>query len=131
MKRSGFVVGGVSAAVVLAAVIALLNPFGASAVTPSADLTVAATKKPKVVGYYTNWATYRGAVGQVKQLHTSGAAAKLTHIVYAFGSVENGRCGLSDEYADHQKRFTAAQSVSGRADQPRRRLRATSTSCAS
>ncbi|MCE0538149.1 glycoside hydrolase family 18 protein [Kineosporia rhizophila] len=117
MKRSGFVVGGVSAAVVLAAVIALLNPFGASAVTPSADLTVAATKKPKVVGYYTNWATYRGAVGQVKQLHTSGAAAKLTHIVYAFGSVENGRCGLSDEYADHQKRFTAAQSVSGRADQ--------------
>ncbi|GAB3283432.1 glycoside hydrolase family 18 protein [Kineosporia babensis] len=96
--------------------IVLLNPFGAGAANPEPDLTVAAAKKAKVVGYYTNWATYRGATGQVKRLHTSGAAGKLTHVLYAFGSVEGGRCGIGDAYADYQKKIPAAQSVNGRAD---------------
>jgi chitinase len=116
MRRSWLVLGGVAA---LAVTLAVVRPFDASAanlgVAP-ADLAVAASAKTKVVGYYTNWATYRGPPGQVKQLQTSGAAARLTHIVYAFGTVKNGRCGVSDAYADYQKRFSAQQSVSGRAD---------------
>ncbi len=110
MRRIWLVVGGAVLAV------AVLRPFVASAENPQTDLTVTASAKTEVVGYYTNWATYRGAPGQVKQLQTSGAAAELTHLVYAFGTVKNGRCGVSDAYADYQKRFTAGQSVSGKAD---------------
>ncbi|GAB3279918.1 glycosyl hydrolase family 18 protein [Kineosporia babensis] len=69
----------------------------------------------KVIGYYTNWSTYQRNF-QVKALDTSGAAARLTHINYAFGNVTGGKCVIGDAYADYQKTFTAADSVSGVAD---------------
>ena len=68
----------------------------------------------------------------MKNIHTSGAAAKLTHINYAFGNVRNGQCAIGDAYADYDKAYTAADWVDGVADtwEPAR-CAARSTSCAS
>ena len=65
----------------------------------------------------------------MKNIDTSGSAAKLTHINYAFGNVRNNRCevGLTvasdpntgvggDAFADYTKAFSAAESVTGVAD---------------
>ncbi len=104
MARSRVVVIGVAVAM------GLLGVLGAS------SGAVAAEPKPKVVGYYANWETYNGPAGQVKRLQTSGAAGRLTHVIYAFGAVKNGRCAIGDAYADYQQKFTARQSVSGKAD---------------
>ena len=48
--------------------------------------------------------------------HTSGSAAKLTHILYAFGNTTGGQCAIGDTYADYDKAYTAADSVDGVAD---------------
>ncbi|GGM59728.1 chitinase [Longimycelium tulufanense] len=74
------------------------------------------------VGYFTQWGIYdRGYF--VKNIDTSGTAAKLTHINYAFGNVSaDGRCfeanqqGVGDAWADYQRRFSAGQTVDGVAD---------------
>ncbi|MGW1141524.1 glycoside hydrolase family 18 protein, partial [Streptomyces zhihengii] len=47
---------------------------------------------------------------------TSGSAAKITHINYAFGNVQGGKCTIGDGYADYEKAYTADQSVDGVAD---------------
>ncbi len=52
----------------------------------------------------------------MKNIVTSGSAAKLTHINYAFGNVTGGRCVVGDSYADYEKAYTAAESVDGVAD---------------
>ncbi|MDQ0993077.1 glycosyl hydrolase family 18 protein [Streptomyces sp. V3I7] len=67
------------------------------------------------LGYFTEWGIY-GRNYNVKNLVTSGSAAKITHINYAFGNVTGGRCAIGDSYADYDKAFTADQSVSGVAD---------------
>ncbi|MFD4551577.1 glycosyl hydrolase family 18 protein [Streptomyces sp. NPDC058246] len=67
------------------------------------------------LGYFTEWGIY-GRNYNVKNLVTSGTAAKITHINYAFGNVTNGQCAIGDSYADYDKAFTADQSVSGVAD---------------
>jgi len=69
----------------------------------------------KVIGYFTEWGVY-GRNYHVKNLHTSGAAQKLTHIVYAFGNVQNGRCTIGDSYADYDKYYAAGDSVDGVSD---------------
>ncbi|GIG64067.1 glycoside hydrolase family 18 chitinase [Phytomonospora endophytica] len=76
----------------------------------------------KKVGYFTQWGIYaRGYL--VKSMDTTGAAADLTHINYAFGNVsEQGRCfeanqaGVGDAWADYQRKFGAAESVDGVGD---------------
>ncbi|MCX4412147.1 glycoside hydrolase family 18 chitinase [[Kitasatospora] papulosa] len=67
------------------------------------------------LGYFTEWGVY-GRNYHVKNLVTSGSAAKITHINYAFGNVQNGRCTIGDSYADYDKAYTADQSVDGVAD---------------
>ncbi len=67
------------------------------------------------MGYFTNWGVY-GRNYHVKNLVTSGTAAKITHINYAFGNVQNGKCTIGDAYADYDKAYTADQSVDGVAD---------------
>ncbi|MEW5354389.1 glycosyl hydrolase family 18 protein [Streptomyces sp. 16-176A] len=67
------------------------------------------------LGYFTEWGIY-GRNYNVKNLVTSGSAAKITHINYAFGNVTGGKCAIGDSYADYDKAFTADQSVSGTAD---------------
>ncbi len=60
---------------------------------------------------------------QVKDLETSGTAAKLTHVNYSFGNVSaDGKCftgnvpGEADAWADYVRPLDAANSVDGVAD---------------
>ncbi|HZX39041.1 MAG TPA: glycoside hydrolase family 18 protein [Streptomyces sp.] len=76
----------------------------------------------KRVGYFTQWGVY-GRDFQVKDMDTSGQAAKLTHINYAFGNVSSeGKCftgsvpGEADAWADYARPLDAADSVDGVAD---------------
>ncbi|MET8786929.1 glycoside hydrolase family 18 protein [Streptomyces sp. NPDC004589] len=69
----------------------------------------------KVVGYFTEWGTYDRKYF-VKNIETSGSAAKLTHINYAFGNVTGGKCAMGDSYAATDRAYTAAESVDGVAD---------------
>ncbi|MCW4454257.1 glycosyl hydrolase family 18 protein [Flavobacterium sp. MXW15] len=82
----------------------------------------------RVIGYFTQWGIY-GRNYRVKNIDTSGSAAQLTHINYAFGNVRNNRCEVGvtqpadpntgaggDAFADYTKAFSAAESVSGNAD---------------
>jgi chitinase len=74
--------------------------------------------KTKTVGYYTQWSIY-GRNFLIKDLVSNGTAARLTHLNYAFGFLdEKGGCVSADAWADWQKPFTAEQSVSGKADEP-------------
>ncbi|GII24998.1 glycosyl hydrolase family 18 protein [Planosporangium mesophilum] len=86
--------------------------------TPTPTTTTPPAPPPsgsKVVGYFTEWGVY-GRNYHVKNIHTSGSAAKLTHIVYAFGNTTGGRCSIGDSYADYDKAYSAADSVDGVAD---------------
>lgn len=69
----------------------------------------------RIIGYFVEWGVY-GRQYFVKNIKTSGSAAKLTHINYAFGNVVNSRCQLGDSYADTDMAYTAANSVDGVAD---------------
>ncbi|PJJ06069.1 chitinase (glycosyl hydrolase family 18) [Streptomyces sp. 2333.5] len=83
--------------------------------TAAAPRTTPAAAANKVVGYFTNWGVYDRNY-HVKNIETSGSAAKLTHINYAFGNVQGGKCAIGDSYADYDKAYTADQSVDGTAD---------------
>ncbi|UPZ32494.1 glycoside hydrolase family 18 protein [Streptomyces sp. LRE541] len=83
------------------------------AATPTAATAAAAGSK--VVGYFTEWGTYDRKY-LVKNVETSGSAAKLTHINYAFGNVTGGKCAMGDNYAATERTHTAAESVDGVAD---------------
>ncbi|MFE7381403.1 glycoside hydrolase family 18 protein [Streptomyces zhihengii] len=76
----------------------------------------------KRIGYFTQWGVY-GRDFQVKDMDTSGQAARLTHINYAFGNVSaDGKCftgnipGEADAWADYARPLDAADSVDGVAD---------------
>ncbi|MBJ6640403.1 cellulose binding domain-containing protein [Streptomyces sp. DHE7-1] len=89
---------------------------GAVAVhTTGGGTTTPPTGDKVKLGYFTEWGIY-GRNYNVKNLVTSGSAAKITHINYAFGNVTGGKCAIGDSYADYDKAFTADQSVSGTAD---------------
>ncbi|ADO73992.1 Chitinase [Stigmatella aurantiaca DW4/3-1] len=86
----------------------------------SAPLTVSTEPlaAPKhLVGYFVSWGLYQRQF-YAKSLDVSGAAAKLTHVNYAFGRVVNGRCDISagNPEADYTWSHTAAMSVDGVAD---------------
>ncbi|MFH8591641.1 glycoside hydrolase family 18 protein [Streptomyces rimosus] len=97
---------------------------GTAAADPAASATPTTAAAPagtqaaagnKVVGYFTNWGVYDRNY-HVKNIQTSGSADKLTHINYAFGNVQGGKCTIGDAYADYDKAYTADQSVDGKAD---------------
>lgn len=69
----------------------------------------------RVVGYFTEWGVYARDY-HVKDLVSSGAAERLTHIVYAFGNVRDGRCSIGDSYAAYDRFYSAEESVDGVAD---------------
>ncbi|RJQ81121.1 glycoside hydrolase family 18 protein [Amycolatopsis panacis] len=98
------------ASVALAA-IGLAVPAAAGQTAPATPQAAAG----KVVGYFTDWGIYQRNY-HVKNIETSGSAAKLTHINYAFGNVTNGGCAVGDPYADYQKTYDAGGSVDGVAD---------------
>lgn len=67
------------------------------------------------LGYFTEWGTYDRDY-LVKDLVTSDSASKLTHINYAFGNVEGGKCTMGDSFAATERAYTAEESVDGEAD---------------
>ncbi|MFJ9350391.1 glycoside hydrolase family 18 protein [Streptomyces sp. NPDC101237] len=87
----------------------------ASAAAPAAPAAPRVQAGSKVVGYFTEWGVYDRKY-LVKNVETSGSAAKLTHINYAFGNVTGGKCAMGDSYAATDRAYTAAESVDGVAD---------------
>jgi chitinase len=87
----------------------------AAALSSKAASSTASLGGKKVVGYFAEWGIY-GRNYHVKNIETSGSAAILTHIVYAFGNVKNGQCIVGDSYADYDRAYSAAESVDGVAD---------------
>src|SRR4051812_26862873 len=68
------------------------------------------------VGYFTQWGIY-GRNYQLSKVQSSGQAARLTHLNYAFGVVDAaGRCASADPWADWQTPFPAELSVDGVGD---------------
>ena len=68
------------------------------------------------VGYFTQWGIY-GRNFQLSKVQKSGAAARLTHLNYAFGTVTaDGVCASADPWADWQTPFSAELSVDGVGD---------------
>jgi chitinase len=71
-----------------------------------------------LVGYFNNSSLYSSTPFYIKDLLTSGSAARLNQINYASASVRNGRCSLADPVADLETTYTAQNSVDGTADDP-------------
>jgi chitinase len=113
-----------------------------AAVTVSTDDVIGGGKYAKV-GYFVQWGIY-GRQYFVKNLDTSGSAAKLTHLNYAFANVDpvNLTClqgvtrgtttnpqdpsqgdNAGDADADYARPFAAAQSVDGVGDTGWEKLR--------
>ncbi|MFD7339344.1 glycoside hydrolase family 18 protein [Streptomyces violascens] len=107
----------IAAACTAALGVTLLAGAGSATASPEKAPQVprAAAAGSKVVGYFTDWGVYQRNY-HVKNIETSGSAAKLTHINYAFGNVTGGKCAIGDAYADYQKTYDAASSVDGTAD---------------
>jgi chitinase len=82
---------------------------------PADGQSAAAHRQKKVVGTYTNWSIY-GRNFLIKDIGTSGTAARLTHIRYAYGYPGPNGCSVGDAYADRERYFNAAASVDGVAD---------------
>ncbi len=72
-------------------------------------------KTPLIVGYLTE---FRIDNYPVKEIETRGAAAMLTHILYAFVNIANGRPVFDDEETAYKRAYSARQSVDGKADDP-------------
>ncbi|MGV9454239.1 glycoside hydrolase family 18 protein [Streptomyces sp. NPDC003635] len=104
-------VSAACAAVLGAGLLAGAGTATAEASAPEAELAAGS----KVIGYFTEWGTYDRKY-YVKNIETSGSAAKLTHINYAFGNVTGGKCAIGDNYAATERTYTAAESVDGVAD---------------
>ncbi|AOR35500.1 chitinase [Streptomyces fodineus] len=88
---------------------------GAGTATAAAPAAPQAKAGSKIVGYFTEWGTYDRKY-YVRNIETSGSAARLTHINYAFGNVTGGKCAMGDSYAATDRAYTAAESVDGVAD---------------
>ncbi|TYB54533.1 chitinase [Nonomuraea sp. PA05] len=117
-----------------------LSPAGAAVQVTTADIVETGYAR---VGYFVQWGIY-GRQYFVRNLDTTGAAAKLTHINYAFANIDpqNLTClqgvtkgtttnpqdpnqgdGAGDAEADYGRPFSAAQSVDGVADTGWEKLR--------
>jgi chitinase len=98
------------------AVLAALAVTGAASAEPARG-SQKDSRSTQVVGYFTEWGIY-GRQYRVKDVATSGSAARLDVINYAFGNVAPDAdgdivCKLADEWADYQTSWTADQSVTG------------------
>jgi chitinase len=73
---------------------------------------------PLLVGYFGQWGLYYEQPYYIKHLVDNGSAVLLDQINYAQGFVSNGRCSVADPNADLNTTYTAANSVSGKPDDP-------------
>ncbi|AHH96064.1 glycoside hydrolase family 18 protein [Kutzneria viridogrisea] len=116
LKRRTWAVGGALLAGLVTATVAA--PTSTAQPTPDTAVQAAPaapTAGKTVLGYFTEWGVYQRNY-HVKNLVTSGSAAKMNYINYAFGNTANGQCTLGDSYADYDKAYSAADSVDGKAD---------------
>ncbi len=104
----------------------VVSSLVAASATPGAAAGPPSTKLQRI-GYFTQWGIYSGYF--VKNVETSGNAARMTVLNYAFGNVsENARCfevnqaGQGDAWADYQRPASAEESVDGVADTDTQRL---------
>lgn len=73
----------------------------------SADASATATNKPAPIlgAYFEEWSIY-GADYNISDVQNSGAASRLTHLLYAFANVSsNGQCAIADSWADYQSPY--------------------------
>ena len=82
-------------------------------ISVTTDTIVGGNKK--VLGYFVDWGIYQRNY-HVKNIDTSGSAAKLQYINYAFGNVTNGQCVMGDANAAIDRFYSAGESVDGQAD---------------
>jgi chitinase len=111
--RRGMLIAGLVA-------VAVLLPLGAVAHGDAARSEARHGSDPRRVGYFIQWGIY-GRAFFVKNLDTSGAAARLTHVNYAFGNVApdaagDVTCASGDVWADYQRPVGAEESVDGVGD---------------
>jgi chitinase len=126
---TSYTAGGLAPNTTYSFAVAAINEFGSSAQSAAISVTTdpVGTGSRKLIGYFAQWGIYaRGYY--VKHIDTSGSAAKLTHINYAFNNVLNNRCVVgvtrqetgdgqgSDSTADYTRSFSAADSVDGVGD---------------
>ena len=111
MARRRILVAGAAAAAIAAGILVPASVASAGEVEASHHRS-----RYLKVGYFTQWGIYdRGF--RIQNLVSSGSAARLTHLNYAFGDVnKDGVCASADPWADWQVPFTAEQSVDGKAD---------------
>jgi chitinase len=85
--------------------------------TPTAPTTPPPSSGPSqtLIGYFPSWSVY-GRDYHVKNIESTGAAGKLTHLVYGFGKIVDGRCAIGDSWADYSKPYSADMSIDGVAD---------------
>ncbi|MGW4028122.1 glycoside hydrolase family 18 protein [Streptomyces sp. NPDC004838] len=133
LVRTAVAAGSLSLIATLAPAASADSPTSLSstaAAAAAADRDDSDDDKPayKRIGYFTQWGIY-GRDFQVKDMDTSGQAAKLTHINYAFGNVSpDGKCfiggpaGEGDSWADYVRPVPAADSVDGVTDSPDQKL---------
>ena len=68
-----------------------------------------------VIGYFTEGGAKSGHY-TLKDVSTSGSAALLTELDYAFGKVAGNRCEIDDREAALEHRYSSADSVNGQTD---------------
>ncbi len=114
-KRFAALLAGFAALVVVA-------PLGATAYAGTSNVADREDddRQPRQVAYFIQWGIY-GRSFFVKNVDTSGAAARLTHINYAFGDVAPNAsgdvvCRSADSWADYERGVGDAESVDGVAD---------------
>jgi chitinase len=106
----------------------LMGPRPAASQQPAAT-SASDSGGYKVIGYFVQWGMYARNY-RVKQVETTGSAAILTHINYAFANVstesrcyEETRLGWGDSSADYLVGYSADQSVDGLPDDPNQKLK--------
>jgi chitinase len=84
--------------------------------TPTPTATLTPPSGGSVIGYFVQWGIYRRNY-LVKNVDTSGSAARMTHINYAFAGISDTyECMSVDPFADYNKAFNAAEAVNGIGD---------------
>ncbi len=94
---------------------------GSAGAKKAAPLPQPDNSRPKVVAYFGQWGVYDHFF--VHNLVQSGAVRQLDQLNYAQGFVTGGHCSVADPNADLNMTFSAADSVTGIADDPAKPFR--------
>jgi chitinase len=79
--------------------------------------------RPLLTGYFPQWGLYNDPPYLVKNLATAGGGRMLDQLNYAQGFVTDHHCSIADPNADLHYTFSAEQSITGVADDPKAAFR--------